>query len=95
MRRPAQHEVRARLADLGAVEQHADHVHVRVLAALREAILGGHRTHGVAVQTLFDAVLKLVVSLIVLVVGLVLMPVRVAVRHCASGLDDLVVFASS
>jgi hypothetical protein len=47
----------------------------------------------VAVQALLDAVLKVVVLLIMLVVGLVLVTVRVpvAVRHCASALDVLVV----
>jgi hypothetical protein len=50
----------------------------------------------VAVQTLFDAALKLVVLLVMLVVGLVLVPVRVlvAMSHVRLRPDELVVFAT-
>src|SRR5688572_5752097 len=93
VRRPAQHEVRAHLADLRAVEQDADHVHVRVLATFGEAILRRHGADGVAVEALLDAALKLVVLLVVLVIGLVLVPMRmpVAVRHYPSAVDEVLV----
>ncbi|HEY7394282.1 MAG TPA: hypothetical protein VH559_05540 [Gemmatimonadaceae bacterium] len=65
-RRPAQHEVRARLARLGAIEKDADKIHFRVLTvAVREAVLERDRADGVAVETLFDAFLHRVVRVIV------------------------------
>jgi hypothetical protein len=75
MRRTTQHEVRAHLTQFGTVEEHADQIHIGVLIAFGETVLDRHGAHGVAIQALLDAVLKLVVLVIVLVVGLVLVPV--------------------
>jgi hypothetical protein len=67
IRRAAQHEVGARLAQLSAVEQNADEIDFRVLtAAARETVLKRQRADGVAVETLLDALLHRIVSVLVL-----------------------------
>jgi hypothetical protein len=66
--RAAQHEVGARLAELGAIEQHSDEVDLGVLATARDAVLEGQRTYRVAVEALFDSVLQIVMRLIVALV---------------------------
>src|SRR6266545_4498096 len=55
--RAAQHKVRARLADLGAVEQQPDVRGLGVLAALLQAVGNGSHADAVAVQALLNALL--------------------------------------
>lgn len=55
--RTAQHEVRARLAQLGAIQQHADEVDLRVFTTARNAVLERQRAHRVTVEALLDALL--------------------------------------
>jgi hypothetical protein len=80
--RAAHHEVGARLADLRAVEEDADEVERGVLAALGEAVLGGHRADDVALEARLQTFVHGVV--IVLVTVLVIVIVRVIVRVIAS-----------
>src|SRR6185437_722689 len=64
--RSAKHEVRAGLADLRAIEQQADEMHIGQLwTAARQTVLQRHRADCVAVQAFLDALLQIVVSLIV------------------------------
>jgi len=58
-RRVAQHEVRARAADLGAVLERPDVLRLGVLPAQLEAVLYGLLADRVAVQALLDALLHL------------------------------------
>jgi hypothetical protein len=55
----AKHEPRARLTDLGAVVERADVTRLGVLASQFEAMLHRLETHGIAVETLVDALLHL------------------------------------
>jgi hypothetical protein len=80
--RAAQHEVRARLAQLGTIEQHAQQVDFGVLATAGDAMLKRQRAHCVAVKAFFHALLQIIMRPVVTVVDLDVM--AVAVRHCVS-----------
>ena len=57
----SQHKVRARLADLGTIQQEPDVIGLRVTAALLQAVRDRLQTNAMAVQTLFDALLHLLI----------------------------------
>jgi len=81
-RRAAQHEVRARLAQLGTIEQHTQQVDFGVLATACDAMLKSQRAHCVAVKAFLHALLQIIVRPVVTVVDLDVM--AVAIRHCVS-----------
>src|SRR6185437_5444316 len=70
VRRAAQHEIGARLTDLGAIEEDAEEVDLGEVAAAGRAVLQSHGADGVAVETLLDALLHVVVRLLVGALGL-------------------------
>ena len=80
VRRPTEHEVGARLAQLGAVEKDADEVDLRVGSADRKAVLHGHGADGVTIHALLDALLQLfmrtLMGLIAVVFGLLHVDLR-------------------
>src|SRR5678816_2178153 len=60
IRRTAQHEVGARLAQLGTIKQHADEVDLGVVATARDAMLKRQRADSVAVKALLNGLLQIV-----------------------------------
>ena len=78
----AQHEVRARLAQLGTIEQHAQQVDFGVLATAGDAMLKRQRADRVAVKAFLHAFLQIIMRPFVTVVDLDVM--AMAVRHCVS-----------
>ena len=67
--RPAQHEVRAGLADLGAVHHQSDVIRLRVMPALLEAIRNRLQARLVAVAADLDALEHLFIEVMALRVG--------------------------
>src|SRR5206468_3194591 len=63
-RGPAEHKVRARLADLGAVEQQPNMRGRRVLAPHLQTIRDGRQADAVTVQTLLNALLHVATHLV-------------------------------
>ena len=68
VRRTAQHEVGARLAQLGTIQQHADEVDLGIVAAARDAMLKRQRADSVAVKALLNGLLQIVMLLVVALV---------------------------
>jgi len=65
IRRTTQHEVGARLAQLGTIKQHADEVDLGVVATARDAMLKRQRADSVAVKALLNGLLQIVMLLVV------------------------------
>ena len=82
--RAPQHEVGARLAQLGTIKQHADEVDLGIIATARDAMLKRQRADSVAVKALLNGLLQIVMLLVVALVMRDLGIMPPAVGHLVS-----------